>query len=296
MTETKETTDSRIRPVQRASDIADFEFGQIGNVLITPNRASGRVLVMFNGAIPRDKLRNDPFFQRWTWSHLFDATVIFVSDPSVSIASDIRLGWYVGKKKGWSLKTLLETVRRHIDDLHAKPEVVCFGSSGGGFAAIQAALHGWCDRAIAINPQTNVLEFAPQFVRRIRDYYESETGQFEAADMDRVSLLEHIKRRGKLPVPVQIFQNYYDREHYEKHLLPLLDLVSTLPEASRYRLEVSLFLERALEHSPPSRELTMRMIHEAAPHVVNGRGQRLIAKFNAEAAASQDTVPVESDE
>ena len=51
-------------------------------------------------------------------------------------------------------------------DAHGVSHVIFFGSSGGGFAALQASLHFPESLAVAINPQTSIGKYLPKAVER----------------------------------------------------------------------------------------------------------------------------------
>lgn len=99
----------------------------------------GRVLtVMFHGAINRTKSKL-PVFQSMTRQRELSVGPIFaISDPTLDLGSQLRLGWYLGVGEldlTLFLADLVRSVASKLDVDH----VILQGGSGGGFAAMQVA-------------------------------------------------------------------------------------------------------------------------------------------------------------
>lgn len=140
-------------------------------------------------------------------------------------SKDLGLAWYAGSVESPSLQSILAAIVRKIVELSGSKHVVFFGSSGGGFAALEMAHRFPNSLALAMNPQTRITEFFPRIVS---NYFNiawglSETDESKLpADVhtDLVSLYE-----GGFSNNVAIIQNARDWFHIQKHQIPFLNVV-----------------------------------------------------------------------
>ena len=100
--------------------------------------------------------RSVPIFNRWSWYPYSDYSWISVEDPMYFINDDITLGWFWG--------TTRENFREYTAQLAANiarylgirsDNVVFYGGSGGGTAAIHSAALFGGGVAVSINGQVN---------------------------------------------------------------------------------------------------------------------------------------------
>jgi len=132
-----------------------------------PKPGSGRLYVLLSGA--RDlKSRAWPNFDRWSWAPVFPGSVLCVADPTLALDTDrLRIGWYVGTRERDWLQGLADLVGAVADKAGvATRQVVCYGSSAGGFGALALACRLGDATAVAINPQTDVLKYHVRPVRQ----------------------------------------------------------------------------------------------------------------------------------
>ena len=116
---------------------------------------SKRLYVMFNGAIgERSEEKKIPNFQRWSWAPLVDATVLNIFDPMYLKYKNLKIGWYYGTKDQDYRELLGRLIRTVADALSIRCEdVVLYGSSAGGTAAVFTAHYVPECTVVAINPQ-----------------------------------------------------------------------------------------------------------------------------------------------
>lgn len=173
-------------------------------------------LVTFNGAVT-PAVKELPAWIGWGTTRSLDANRIFTSDPSLALAQDLLLGWYAGSRVHPFLQTqLVEALKQLIGDRTP----VFYGQSGGGFAALAAAVHFPGSIVIAINPQTS-----------IEGYYEAHVEKYRDRAWGRAPWPAHVVDT-VLPlyaepqdVSVLYIQNSRDPFHIEHHLTPFRDTV-----------------------------------------------------------------------
>lgn len=183
-----------------------------------------RLFVLLSGAIDPQK-EVWPRFNRWSWHQKFPGAVLNIADPTIALASqDIRIGWYLGTTKyDWtcSMATLVQTFSAGLGI--PTSNVIAYGSSAGGFAAMRLAAALGDATAVAINPQTNIFKYYPAYVETLL--------HTAFGGMDVSSLSSRIASRflaaEALRVAPQarclLVQNTVDRHHFIYHYTPLCD-------------------------------------------------------------------------
>lgn len=123
------------------------------------------LFVMLSGPRPADA-GMQPHFERWNWAARLPGSLLCIADPLLALDDGrLRVGWYVGTTaRHWQLR-LAGLVRSIADKLGiATQQVVCCGSTSGGFAALTLAAHLKDATALAINPHTQILKCARPLV------------------------------------------------------------------------------------------------------------------------------------
>jgi hypothetical protein len=227
----------------------------------------GKLLAMFPGASARKKSHLD--FQRYGWSADFpDHDVIAFSDPSLKPGNTLGLAWFqhhvdsYGIAAAQKLMTaLLSTGGYRADHL------TLFGSSGGGFTALQLADSLPQARVIAMNPQIFLYNYSPaHYTAMIETCYPGlTTAEVRQKYRGRITVQLDLENRA---APVFIFQNLHDTQHLTRHLRPYLkrldaelvgETLETLPKAPN-KLNVVIFDDPASGHAPPARDKTVAML------------------------------------
>lgn len=105
-----------------------------------------------NGGIKRDI----PVFSRWSWYSFADYSWISLEDPMYYDYPDLLLGWFYGNQEVNYRECVSDFIRKVVDHLGIPSEnVVFYGSSGGGTAAIHVgSIYGNCC-VVSINGQIN---------------------------------------------------------------------------------------------------------------------------------------------
>jgi len=197
-------------------DEAGFRF----DFLWRPNPGTDRLFILFAGDAVRDK-NDPPVFQRWSWSSFFPGHCLYVSDPSLFLASDMGLAWYAGTASFDPLPTIARVATEICAQLSIPlSNVFSYGSSGGGYAALRLATIMPQIGAVAINPQTDIMQYWASHVDRYLAVCFGTT--------DRESILRQHATRLNLLTQAEALrdrriiymQNTVDTHHYKKHYLP----------------------------------------------------------------------------
>lgn len=236
--------------------------------LLTSPRRRGPLFVVLRGAEPHRDVPL-PRFSRFSWRDEFPGTVVCIADPTLYFHDKLKLAWYFGTADHDAITGLCRIVEALCASFGlAIADVLFYGSSGGGFAAMQCAARlGRGATAIAINPQTDVLKFPVV----------ASVDAFLAACAGGITRKQARQRFGaRLSVPLTwqmhpagdarclIVQNIADRPHYRRHYRPLSRLWGlTDNERSADGRLASILYDHADGHAAEPRELVPRIIQTA---------------------------------
>ncbi|MBQ8790724.1 MAG: hypothetical protein IJZ51_05390 [Ruminiclostridium sp.] len=112
--------------------------------------SSDKLYVLFSGA--RKRGAEPPVFARWSYYNYTEGTILNIADPMFRDFDDLELGWYYGDNDSCYVNKIARLARIVATKL-GKKEIIFFGSSGGGFAALLAACNCVGSTAIALNAQ-----------------------------------------------------------------------------------------------------------------------------------------------
>lgn len=201
--------------------------------LYYPNEAKS-LFVLLPSAVDRQK-SSLPAFHRWTWadSGFFPGNVLCISDPTLTLHEDLKLGWMLGNKDSCATSELSEFITEFAKAKgipHDK--IVIYGSSAGGFAALAMAAHIEGSVAVAVNPQIDATSYV--FTAQVDLVCKTCFGmskedvhqQFEKR-VDMTRRWEDVKYSKAF-----IVQNTTDTHHYIKHYTPFWRALGGNPEAA----------------------------------------------------------------
>ncbi len=166
-----------------------------------------------------------PIFSRWNYGEVLGAHVLSICDPTFFLNSAILVGWYLGNREENATAGLPAIAAQCAARLDIPPDrIVFYGSSGGGFSAIQAAAASPNGRAISINPQIGLQHYGR---RATENYYKNVAGCGSQAEAQKVfgerwNVIDSVRRsisEGRRP-KIVIVQNINDWYHFEKHFKP----------------------------------------------------------------------------
>lgn len=122
-------------------------------------------VVAFSGAVS-NKYLSVPAFNGHSITRDLPANVLLVSDPTLILDRALGLGWYLGSR---DQPDLPDKINRIIRAAAGRSRVVLFGSSGGGFAALDQGRRLPGSTVLACNPQTDVSRYVPAAVNKYLD-------------------------------------------------------------------------------------------------------------------------------
>jgi hypothetical protein len=189
-------------------------------------RPGAPVIFSFHGNTPRSPELQLPVFTGLNVTKDLDASLVALSDPTLNLDADLRLGWFAGSA-GLRLQTVLPTILAHIAAVLAAPRIIFFGGSGGGFAALYYAAGFPDSLSVVWNPQTDIRRYNPP---HIEDYGRVAFG-WGSLDETRDRLADEI-----VPALAQVYASGRDNlvlylqnasdGHVANHMLPLLDAMN----------------------------------------------------------------------
>lgn len=126
------------------------------------NQKPGKLLVILNGR--RKNCQAE--FKRWSWHPFVDGTLLNIDDPMIQQHKGLELGWYIGTDEVDYCDYVVEIVRSFAEKIKSE-EVIFYGSSGGGAAAIRCAAKYKGSISVTINPQLflSAYSYADSFQR-----------------------------------------------------------------------------------------------------------------------------------
>lgn len=229
--------------------------GACGNVYFHNAEDWSKVVILFNGALTEAKIAAERApFQRWSWAKRFRHPVFCIADPLTLGQDRLLLGWYLGDSGPNSLPQTLMPVLERIKQINRDAEIIGFGSSGGGFAAIGATLLGCIDRAIAINPQTDALRF---HVRSAVEAFQTRR-HGTPCQSDLTAYNPDGMRRN---ASVTYLQNLHDLHHFEEHYLPFRACAERSGRAEAFRFVE--YQDAKAGHMPPDIEQLRELLGDA---------------------------------
>lgn len=127
-------------------------------------KSKSRLYVFLNGALTDEP----PQFKRWSYYSFLDGSILNIADPMYRLYDNLALGWYYGNKDCDFRIYITEIVKKIAQILCISDEnIIFFGSSGGGAAAIECAALLNEAKGVSINPQIVLEEYtyAKEFSR-----------------------------------------------------------------------------------------------------------------------------------
>lgn len=122
------------------------------------NQGPGLLIPHFHGAINRRRYQL-PRFERLATLIEYGRSAIIFSDPTLHLADHMWLSWYTG----WAevdLHALMGRVTAQVAERLECPDIFLVGMSGGGFAALQTAVHVPSPKVLVINPSIVIERYA----------------------------------------------------------------------------------------------------------------------------------------
>lgn len=225
-------------------------------------KESKKLVVMFPGAIDRSKI-NPPTYHRWSWHNEIFSNVLVVNDPTLFLAENLKIGWLLGTKDKDYTVLFCEFLNKCLNIIFPNVnELFFYGSSAGGFIAMQVASRYEGCKVLVNNCQTDISKY---YKRHVNELLETAFSGMPILDVQEIygERLSLIKRYKSLPLPkVTYMQNISDDFHMKNHFLPFINSFSNLSLEENTSLTIRLYRDDKTGHGPLSKNLTLAQLHE----------------------------------
>lgn len=225
-------------------------------------KESKKLVVMFPGAVDRSKI-SPPIYHRWSWHNEICANVLVVNDPTLYLAENLRIGWLLGTKDKDYTALFCEFLNKCLQSIFPDvDELFFYGSSAGGFVAMQVASRYEGCKVLVNNCQTDVLKYHKSHVNDMLGVSFPGMSILDVQEIygERLSL---IKRYTSLTIPRVIYmQNISDDFHMKNHFLPFINSFNKFSIEENTSLTIRLYRDDKTGHSPLSKNLTLAQLHE----------------------------------
>jgi hypothetical protein len=184
--------------------------------------APDALFVFFCGYIDRRRVAL-PAFHRWSWHAQLPGHTLYISDPTLMHSTSLGIGWYIGSINHDTIVVMRDIVRATLWSLRLREEnLVFYGSSGGGFAALRMQAAMPRARSICVNPQVRLTSFVGSSPEDNLQSYLSEffRGMTKQRFAKRYPLRNDLRRIcGRIGQSRVVYaQNTLDRHHVENHM------------------------------------------------------------------------------
>lgn len=172
-----------------------------------------------------------PYFYRWTWAaeKKFPGNVLVVSDPTFNLDPSLGAGWLIGTREEDATLYFSRIVKIFCKKLQINyRNLIFWGSSAGGFIAMQLAKHFPLSTAVSVNAQTDISKY-----NRHKLLYDIvfKGLSYEEINRDFGIRLNTVLNRDKFSKnTVFMIQNVLDAHHYQEHFLPFFKAVLNNPD------------------------------------------------------------------
>ncbi|WP_429110983.1 hypothetical protein [Aeromonas rivipollensis] len=225
-------------------------------------KESKKLVIMFPGSIDRSKI-SPPVYQRWSWHNEICANILSVNDPTLFLAEHLRIGWLLGTKDKDYTALFCEFLNKCLRFIFPDvDELLFYGSSAGGFMAMQVASRYEGCKVLVNNCQTDVLKYRKKHVNDMLGVSFSGMSILDIQETygERVSL---IKRYASSPMPRVIYmQNIADDFHMKNHFLPFINSFNNVSLGENTSLTIQLYRDDKTGHGPLSKDLSLAQLHE----------------------------------
>ncbi len=205
-----------------------------------------------------------PYFHRWSWYEYFDESFIAYADPTFFYDNTITLGWFVGDKNEWYLKSLSKILKKILTNQNIKNEnTLFFGSSGGGFVSIALGTLIKNSKVLVNNSQFFILNFEQFHInnlfRLLRKSFCLNDEEIISKIEYRLNIIELFKKENYVP-KITYYVNLYSKNDINNQFLPFIKDITTL---NIFEQDLNIHLYKGYKnvpHDPMGTEQTIKII------------------------------------
>ena len=239
-------------------------------LLWSSTEPSPTLLVMFNGAVRRiPEKAPEEVFQRSTWVEDIHSDILFIADPTLRSDNEIGIGWGQGTAGVYAIPAMAQTVFSIAESLGIpSTRRMYYGSSAGGFQALQIAARDSGSRALVNNPQIDWTLYLRQSVEAICEhtYAGASADTVTRSHPDRTSAARAFEEFENVP-HTRYLVNAASRNDAARQMPSLIAGMSTGPTDITPRIDVSLYVDRAAGHTPLPKAATIDEINHMIDEV-----------------------------
>ena len=253
-----------IGPIKFAIEIEGILFPVFLNI----NRAHpGRLTVLYNGAVNRERSPDGIVFQRSSWANEIPSSVVSFADPTLVLHEKMTIGW--GQADGVlfapeQYSRILVVLRQVLNLPHAA-KTLHFGSSAGGFQALATAGYDPSSRVLCNNPQTDFSRYSVAWAtnRALKIHGFSNRSEYLAAEHYadfawRVEVPKLYEKLSYVPQNIRILINSASKNDLEEQAEAFVTGVTSISsEPSTRGYEICYYFHPTLGHNPLPKSTTI---------------------------------------
>lgn len=257
--------DPRKLPVESRLRIDVTTDGVSIPLLVVPRAESRGLVVLCNGAVELEKSNGEAVFQRSSWWKQIHAHQIYVCDPGTVGPYGLSLNWFQAAPPQWPIRLVAKAVNELARALGvtSSSDRLYFGSSAGGFAALQLLSYTPRARAIVNNAQFDWTRWYAPAVKSVLD------SSFPGADAatvrrrwpHRANALKALARRDRSP-RIDFWCN--SASDYDRTVqLPIIqEFIRNQPKLSSH-IAVHLYEDAEAGHNPMTAQQTIELLNDS---------------------------------
>ncbi len=188
-------------------------------------------------AAPNDRIY--PCFARWKWGADLAVSLIVLDDPTI-YQGDLQGGWFQGDATHFALDDAVKIILSVCKQCNIPTQnVILYGSSLGGFAALMAAAEIEGSLAFAEIPQTDLPKYC--FASVITKLCEVVYGNKNVAEIcakypDRFMVIERYRKLQTIP-RIKLVHELSDEPNGATQIYPFLSKLAVLAKELQQPLE-----------------------------------------------------------
>lgn len=221
------------------------------------SKGADTTVVFFHGAVEKDVRL--PWFSGAGVMKDVEANRLSISDPNLYLFEDLSIGWFAGSSQMPNLHQTLEVLIRQVVMMTGSKNLVFFGGSAGGFAALAMARHFPGSLALPMNPQTSIGKFYEIPATKYLNAAWPDANQFaDVPDSAPHDIVDHADAAPEHTVA--FIQNSRDAFHLAHHKDPFYN---AFPRKDRLWTLWGSWGTRADDgHVVPPKDLTNKILQE----------------------------------
>lgn len=185
------------------------------------DRGADVTFVTFAAALP-SSAKTYPRFSSQRTAGLLNANLLAFADAGSGSRESLPTFWHLSTKRVDAQRYVPEIIRHAITS-RSGTHLIFFGSSAGGFAALNYSAQFPDSVALVMNPRTNLLSTPIRFPGYAETTYPGANVDRLARRMPTSMPALYSKSRGNT---VAYLQNTQDKNYYSHHFLPFVEATS----------------------------------------------------------------------